>query len=135
MDETRGITVKIDAALHAEARADQEANGMTMSQYITMVLEEHFSEKKGCDNMNGNTRTMAFQVDEALFQRIKAHLHRTGLSQKNFVIGLIEQALAEAEAQPAAEDAEVQPGETEGDTQPDSESPTEDAAPEEDISA
>ena len=104
MDNTRGITVKIDAALHAGAKADQEARGMTMSQYITMVLEEHFTEKKGGEIMNGNTRTMAFQVDEALFQRIKAHLHRTGLSQKNFVIGLIEQALAEAEAQTAPED-------------------------------
>ena len=40
-----------------------------------------------------------FQIDEALFQRIKAHLTRTGLTQKVFVIGLIEQALGEAEAE------------------------------------
>ena len=115
MDETRGITVKIDAALHAGAKADQEARGMTMSQYITMVLEEHFTEKKGIENMNGNTRTMAFQVDEALFQRIKAHLHRTGLSQKNFVIGLIEQALTEAEAQPEA--SEIEPPEADDESE------------------
>ena len=53
---------------------------------------------------NGKTRTLAFQIDETLFQRIKAHLEResvrTGrkLTQKEFVLGLIEQALAEAEA-------------------------------------
>ena len=57
------------------------------------------------------TRTMAFQIDETLFQRIKAHLERetarTGhkLTQREFVLGLIEQALdkAERQAQPAQE--------------------------------
>lgn len=48
---------------------------------------------------NGTTRTLAFQVSEEFFGRIKAHLKETGLSQKDFVIGLIEQALKEAEAE------------------------------------
>ena len=49
------------------------------------------------------TRTMAFQISEELFLRIKAHLDRetarTGhkLTQREFVLGLIEQALNEAE--------------------------------------
>ena len=53
---------------------------------------------------NTTTRTMAFQIPEELFQRIKAHLEResarTGhkLTQREFVLGLIEQALNEAEA-------------------------------------
>lgn len=47
---------------------------------------------------NGTTRTLAFQVPEELFERVKAHLKVTGLSQKEFVIGLIENALKEAEA-------------------------------------
>lgn len=53
--------------------------------------------------MEGKTRTLAFQVSEELFGRIKAHLAKTGMSQKDFVIRLIEQALA-AEAQPDAEE-------------------------------
>ena len=96
MEETRGITVKIAADLHARAKADQEARGLTMSQYITFVLEEHFNRKEG-ENMSKETRTMAFQIEEKLFLRIKAHLSRTGLSQKAFVLGLIEQALFDAE--------------------------------------
>ena len=54
---------------------------------------------------NTTTRTMAFQIQEPLFQRIKAHLDRetarTGhkLTQREFVLGLIEQALSEAERQ------------------------------------
>ena len=57
---------------------------------------------------SGKERTLAFQISEELFQRIKAHLERvtarTGqkLTQKDFVIGLIEEALAEAEQEAAA---------------------------------
>ena len=62
-------------------------------------------------------RTMAFQVSEEFFQRIKDYLMRyeqtygKKLSQKEFVIGLIEQALEEADeefeaAQAAREEAE-----------------------------
>ena len=47
--------------------------------------------------MANGTRTLAFQVSEELFMRIKEHLKKTGLSQKDFVIGLIENALKEAE--------------------------------------
>ena len=52
-----------------------------------------------------NTRTMAFQIPENLFQRIKVHLERetrrTGrnLTQREFVLGLVEAALDEAERQ------------------------------------
>ena len=54
---------------------------------------------------NHNTRTLAFQISDELFQRIKAHLERetarTGkkLTQREFVLGLIEEALNEAERQ------------------------------------
>ena len=51
----------------------------------------------------GKGRTLAFQVSEELFQRVKEYLeayekayHRR-LTQKEFVVGLIEQALEEAE--------------------------------------
>ena len=50
-----------------------------------------------------NSKTMAFQIPEELFRRIKAHLERetarTGkkLTQREFILGLIETALEEAE--------------------------------------
>ena len=52
---------------------------------------------------NGETRTLAFQIPAALFQRIKDYLEceskRRGrkITQRDFVLGLIEQALDEAE--------------------------------------
>ena len=51
---------------------------------------------------------MAFQISEELFQRIKRHLEhesaRLGrkVTQREFVLGLIESALAQAEAEEAA---------------------------------
>ena len=56
---------------------------------------------------NNSTRTMAFQIPETLFQRIKAHLERetqrTGkkYTQREFVLGLIEEALNGVEAKSA----------------------------------
>ncbi len=38
----------------------------------------------------GNMRTLAFQVPEELFHKIKDYLQRNNMTQKEFVIGLIE---------------------------------------------
>ena len=54
-----------------------------------------------------NSRTMAFQIPEELFQRIKQHLERESnrlgrkVTQREFVLGLIEEALSKAEADQA----------------------------------
>ncbi len=54
---------------------------------------------------NNGSRTLAFQVSEDLFQRLKQHLERetarTGrkLTQRQFILGLIEKALDESERQ------------------------------------
>lgn len=45
------------------------------------------------------TKTMAIQISEELFGRLKEHLKTTGMSQKQFIIMLIERALDEAAEQ------------------------------------
>lgn len=94
-DEKKGITVKIDADLHAEVREYIEQHGITMAEFITLAVDNELHPKhqnKEEKNM-GNMRTMAFQVPEELFQRIKGYLQRNNMSQKQFVIGLIEDEL------------------------------------------
>ena len=95
-DEKKGITVKIDADLHAEIKEYLERHeGMTMAELITLAVDDELHPKiqqKEGKNM-GNMRTMAFQVPEELFQRIKDYLHRNNMSQKEFVLGLIETEL------------------------------------------
>ena len=94
-DGRKGITVKVDAALHAEITQYLQDHGMTMTEFVTLALQDELhpkiDEKEG-KNME-KMRTLAFQVPESLFQRIKDYLHRNNMTQKDFVIGLIEQEL------------------------------------------
>ena len=52
-------------------------------------------------------RTMAIQLPEELFERLKAYLKRNNLKQKQFIIGLIEDAL-EQEEEDTAEQPETE---------------------------
>lgn len=94
-EEKKGITVKIDAELHAQVREYIEANNMTMAEFVTRALDDELHPKN--DMKEGitmaNTRTIAFQVPEDLFQRIKDYLQRNHLTQRQFLIGLIEDEL------------------------------------------
>ena len=113
--EQKNICALIPIELHMQVTAAREVLGQTTSEYITNLLTEYFEMKKngGKETMATSTRTMAFQISEDLFQRIKAHLERetarTGrkLTQREFVLGLIEEALEAAERQ--AEAGEKQP--------------------------
>lgn len=111
MAETRGITVKIDAELHSRVKAEVEALGLTMGQYIEQVLTEHFKLMEGAKRDMGPIRTLAFQVSEDLFQRVKDYLRKTGITQKDFVIGLIEDELERFEM---SEKEQSEDGEDEG---------------------
>ena len=113
MEQKKNLCAQMPLSLHAQVCEAREAAGQTTSEYITNLLIEYYNLKKdgGTTTMSGNTRTMAFQIPEELFQRIKAHLERetqrTGrkLTQREFVLNLIEEALIEAE-EDAAEEAE-----------------------------
>lgn len=58
--------------------------------------------------MTGDMRTMAIQLPEELFERLKAYLKKNNLKQKQFIIGLIEDALEEDEAEVTAEQPETE---------------------------
>ncbi len=90
--EKKGITVKIDAELHAEVRRYIESHGMTMADFVSKAIYDELHPKIQEKEME-NMRTMAFQVSEELFQRIKDYLNRHQMTQKDFVIGLIEAEL------------------------------------------
>jgi len=140
MPETRNLCAQLPLALHAQVCEAREAAGLTTAQYITQLLTEYYEMKEngGKMTMATNSRTMAFQIPEELFMRIKTHLERetarTGrkLTQREFVLGLIEEALEAAERQAVedipepeeeqlSEEAGVSPCEAQpegGDTQP-----------------
>ena len=93
--EKKGLTVKIDADLHAEVRQYLDAHEMTMAEFVAMALEDELHPKnimKEGTTME-KTRTLAFQIPEELYLRIKDYLQRNNMTQRQFVIGLIEDEL------------------------------------------
>ena len=110
---TVNLCAQVPESLMARIREEQEKAGLPRGEYITQILTTYYENqnRKGEKNMEF-TKTLAFQIPEDLFNRIKDHLERekqrTGkrLTQRDFVIGLIEQALEEAERQDASESGE-----------------------------
>ena len=88
----KGLTVQIPLDLHAEVKQYVESNNMTMAEFVALALHDElhpkYQEKE--ENNMANMRTLAVQVPEDLFQRIKDYLRRNNMTQKEFVIGLIE---------------------------------------------
>ena len=117
-EEKKGITVKIDAALHAEVRQYLEEHGMTMGEFIALAVDNELHPKMEMteEKEMGKMRTLAFQVTEELFQKIKQYLLRNNMTQKQFVIGLIEAELDREQTErevPVEEVKETAAGEAE----------------------
>ena len=123
MEQTKSLTAPIPASLHARVTEERIAANQSLGEYITNLLTDYYNN--GGEKDMAQTRTMAFQIPEELFRQIKRHLEReserTGrkVTQREFVLGLIEDALREAEqemtspadeTESAAMDSESQEG-------------------------
>ena len=93
--EKKGISVRIDADLHAEVSQYLRDHSMTMAEFVTLALDDELHPKYNMKEVNNmeNMKTIAVQVPEDLFQRIKEYLQRNNMTQKQFLIGLIEEEL------------------------------------------
>ena len=90
--EMKNICGKIPVELHEKLKLEVEELGISIPKYLEMVIEEHMTRKGEKTNM-ADLRTVAVQVTEDLFSRLKAVLARNGMKQKDFLIGLIEDAI------------------------------------------
>ena len=98
MAEMKNICGKIPVELHEKVRAEIEERETSTQIFIRQVIEEHFNrlENKGEESME--KRTLAVQVTEELFQRVKWAVTKEGIKQKDFIIRIIEKAVEEGEA-------------------------------------
>lgn len=98
--EMKGITCKIPLELHNRISEEIRESESTMGKFIEMIINEHYAKE---ENSMAKTRTLAFEVSEEFYQKVKDYLARyeqvfgEKLSQRKFIIGLIEQALEEAD--------------------------------------
>lgn len=110
-ENQKNLCAMIPAELHSRVRAAQEQAGVTLSAYITELLTDYYEGVS--EKMEKGMRTMAFQMPEEMFVRLKKLLEqesaRTGkkVSQKEFVLGLIQRALDEAEQKEADNGADL----------------------------
>ena len=117
--EKKGITVKIDVDLHAQVKQYIEENGITMAEFVSKALDDELHPKTTIkeEKYMGNMRTMAFQVPEDLFNQIKDYLERHNMTQKQFVLGLIQDELdrdyEEQQAMAEKQQSENEPDEDE----------------------
>ena len=98
MAEMKNICGKIPVELHEKVRAEIEEKETSTQIFIRQVIEEHFNrlENKGEESME--KRTLAVQITEELFQRVKWVVAKEGIKQKDFIIRIIEKAVEEVEA-------------------------------------
>ena len=160
MAEMKNICGKIPMDLHEKVREEIELTESSTQKFLQQVIEEHFNRLEGKGEISmGAVRTVAVQVSEELFQRLKTVIAKKGMKQKDFLIQIIEEALEKAEAEwqnkdsmeetePATEEAgteEAQPDEeteSERESEPDEETelkeesePDEETQPEEETKA
>ena len=95
------LTVNIPEEMHQKVRDEVASDdNLTTSMVIYRAIEAYYNRKEN-KTMNENTKTLALQISEELFERIQDYLtaerERIGkkLTQKAFIIGLIEKALDE----------------------------------------
>ena len=109
-EQTKNLCAQIPLALHSRVREEQEKAGLPLSAYITQLLTQYYDNNREENKNMNDTKTMAFQIPADLFERLKRHLdresERTGkkVTQKEFVLNLIRQALDEAEATDAGQE-------------------------------
>lgn len=98
MTEMKNICGKIPVELHEKVRAEIEEKETSTQIFIRQVIEEHFNRLEGKGEESMEKRTLAVQVTEELFQRVKWAVTKEGIKQKDFIIRIIEKAVEEVEA-------------------------------------
>ncbi len=126
MAEMKNICGKIPMDLHEKVREEIELTESSTQKFLQQVIEEHFDRLEGKGEISmEEVRTVAVQVSEELFQRLKVVIGKKHMKQKAFLIQIIEEALEKAEAEWQSKD---QPEESEQTTE---ELGTEETQPEE----
>ena len=118
MADKKNLCAQIDTALHMRVRQEQEQSGLTLSEFVEQLITDYYKMKENT-KMTGDMRTMAIQLPEELFERLKAYLKKNNLKQKQFIIGLIEDALEQDEEDTTAQADSESASETEEPDEPD----------------
>ena len=93
-EKTRNLCAQIPVELHDKVRQRQGGSGQTLSQYMTALITKFYEMEDRQTMEKDVTRPVCVQVPMELFEQFKAYLKQHGMTQKDFVIHCIQQALA-----------------------------------------
>ena len=91
-EKTRNLCEQIPVELHDKVRQRQAESGNTLSQYMTALITKFYEMEERQTMEKEITRPVCVQVP---VEQFKAYLKQHGMTQKDFVIRCIQQALAE----------------------------------------
>ena len=133
MAEMKNICGKIPMDLHEKVREEIELTESSTQKFLQQVIEEHFNRVEGKGEISmGAVRTVAVQVSEELFQRLKVVIGQKHMKQKDFLIQIIEEALEKAEAEWQSKDQPEESEQTIGELGTEETQPEESTEPERD---
>lgn len=104
-EKLKSLCAKIPEPVHNQVRERQMESGKTLDQYMSWLIPrfyelEELLKQGGMRDMSGTMKTLAFQVSGELDARVKRYLAgHEKLTQKAFVVGLIETAVSQWEAE------------------------------------
>ena len=96
MEKTKNLCAQIPESLHRRVREEQERSGMNLGEYMTMLITQYYERKEGATMKDTNTRTLALQIPADLFDALDRYLAEHKLTKKDFITGLIRDALEKA---------------------------------------
>ena len=105
-EKTVNLCAHIPASLHSRVREAQQSSGMTLNEYMTMLITEYYERKEGTNMKDTNTKTLAVQIPVELFYALDEYIarHPEIKSKKDLVTSLIVKLLEdEKDAAPAEE--------------------------------
>ena len=131
MAEMKNICGKIPMDLHEKVREEIELTESSTQKFLQQVIEEHFDRLEGKGEISmEEVRTVAVQVSEELFQRLKVVIGKKHMKQKAFLIQIIEEALEKAEAEWQSKDQPEESEQTTGELGTEETQPEESTEPE-----
>ena len=132
MAEMKNICGKIPMDLHEKVREEIELTESSTQKFLQQVIEEHFNKLEGKGEISmGAVRTVAVQVSEELFQRLKVVIGKKHMKQKDFLIQIIEEALEKVEVEWQSKDQPEESEQTTGELGTEETQPEERTEPEE----
>ena len=104
-EKTKNLCAHIPVSLHNRVREEQQRSGMTLNEYMTRLITEYYERTEAITTeyyerteaitmKDTNTRTLALQIPADLFDALDRYLAEHKLTKKEFITGLIRNALA-----------------------------------------